>query len=167
MKRPHTLVPVLVVAGMLIAACGSNAEPTNADLAGDADLSQSWGCGIGFAASNADQTVAIFIYSNDHEPNPPVSFPDSKWEARLVFGKDLMANHCDDVIEPDEPEQIITEEWEITSGTLEFDVPDGGPCGAVGPVVGEFSDLKWENSKSTVDLGDLTVTNDSYGCFAG
>lgn len=167
MKRSHALVPVLIAAAILLAACGSEPESANAKLAQDTDLSESWGCGIGFAASNPEQTVAIFIYSNDHEPNPPVTFPDSNWDARLVVGKDLMANHCDDVIEPGKPEQVITEEWSITSGTLEFEVPQGGLCGAAGPVVGELRDLQWENSDSTVDFGDLTVINDAYGCFAG
>jgi hypothetical protein len=154
---------------MVVTACSDNevAEPTNAGIAADAELSEFWPCGVGFAASNADQTVALFVYSNNSEPNPPITFPDPTWDARLVLGEDLLANHCDDVIEEGEPIPVIEEEWVINGGTLEFDDPGTGLCGAPGPVTGTLTGLTAENNDSTVDIGDVEVVNDSYGCFAG
>jgi hypothetical protein len=148
-------------------ACGATAEPTNSQIAAETELSDFWPCGIGFAASNADQTVALFVYSNDQAPMPPVSFPDEAWDARLVLGTDLMAILCDDVIEEGDPTPVIDEEWVIIGGTLEFDDPGTGLCGAPEPVTGTFTGLTAENNDSTVDIGDLEVVNDSYGCFAG
>ncbi|HEY5891321.1 MAG TPA: hypothetical protein VIW94_11575 [Acidimicrobiia bacterium] len=157
----------LAVLGMLLTACGTPAEPTNAEIASETELTEHWPCGIGFAASNSEQTVALFVYSNDSEPNPPVSFPDPAWDARLVLGQDLLANHCDDVIEPGEPEPVIEEEWTINGGILDFEDPGTGLCGAPGPVTGSFTGLAGENNASTVEIGDLEVVNISYGCFAG
>jgi hypothetical protein len=157
---------ILVIA--MLGACGTSIESSpNAQLAADAELTEHWGCGIGFVASNEDQTAALFVYSTDHEPMPPVSFPDPAWDARLVVGEDLMANHCDDVIEPGEPEPVISEEWQVDAGTLTFDLPDGGVCGAAGPVIGTFNGLSASNETTTVDIGDLAIENASYGCFAG
>jgi hypothetical protein len=165
LKRILILSAVLIALGAC--ATASPEPPTNAEMAANADLSAFWGCGIGFAASNQEQTVALFVYSNHEGPTPPISFPDPTWDARLVVGKDLLSNHCDDVFEPGEPEPLIEEEWQITDGTLEFEVPDGGQCAAAGPVTGTFTGLSATNSNSTVDLGNLTVVNGAYGCFAG
>ena len=160
---------ILIVGTCLaIAACSSGSTaPTNADLAEQADLTEHWPCGIGFAASNSDQTVALFVYSNNNEPHPPIRFPDSTWDARLVLGQDLLANHCDDVIEPGEPEPVIEEEWVINGGTLEFEDPGTELCAAPGPVTGSFTALTGKNNAGTLEIGDLEVVNDSYGCFAG
>lgn len=158
----------VAVAGLILGACaGPTVEPGNAELAEQAELTEFWPCGIGFAASNQEQTVALFVYSNDNEPDPPVSFPSEAWDARLVLGEDLLANHCDDVIEEGEPVPLIEEEWVINGGTLEFDDPGTGICGAPGPVSGTFTGLTAENNANTVDIGDLEVVNSSYGCFAG
>lgn len=165
MRRSGLLLAVIALA---TAACGgSTAEPGNAQIASEAALTEFWPCGIGFAASNAEQTVALLVYSSDNEPTPPVSFPDAGWDARLVVGKDLMANHCDDVIEEGEPVPEIEEEWHISTGSLEYTDPGTGFCGAAGPVTGTFTDLEAENSQTVVKLGDLTVLNENYGCFAG
>ncbi len=164
----RTLLIFVVGTALALTACSSGSTvPTNADLAEQADLTEFWPCGIGFAASNSQQTVALFVYSNDNEPNPPISFPDETWDARLVLGEDLLANHCDDVLEEGEPVPVIEEEWVINGGTLEFEDPATGLCGAPGSVIGTFTGLTAENNASTADIGDLEVVNDSYGCFAG
>jgi len=153
---------------LALSACTSGSgEQTNADLAQQADLSEFWGCGIGFAASNKEQTVALFVYSADQEPVPPVAFPDGKWEARIVVGKDLLANHCDDVIEEGEPVPVVEEEWVIDGGTLEFVHTDAGLCGGSGPVTGSFTGLTATNSSSSLVIADLEIVNENYGCFAG
>jgi len=157
----------LAILGVLLTSCGATAEPDNAEIASQAELTEFWGCGFGFAASNVEQTVALFVYSTDQAPMPPVSFPDETWDARLVLGEDLLANHCDDVLEEGEPVPVIEEEWAVNAGTLEFEDPDAGICGAPGPVTGSFTGLTAGNDSSTVDLGDLEVVNVSFGCLAG
>ncbi|MEX0796463.1 MAG: hypothetical protein WD274_07200 [Acidimicrobiia bacterium] len=135
----------------------------------EADLSMSWGCGLGFTLSTPDQRVALYLSPNDYEavPNSPVSFPDDAWQASVAVGKNLMANHCDDVLEGWEPEAVFAAEWPVISGTLEFEPPESASCGAIGPVEANLSGIVVETPEGPVDLGDLTVVNEAYGCFAG
>ena len=101
-----------------------------------------YGCGFGFWASNADQTAGIFVEFTDFDAAnagqvPPVgAVPSVIWSGRVDVGTDLFANWCDDVVEPGEPEPVVTETWQIVdaghrhrgnttgadaSGTLERD----------------------------------------------
>lgn len=162
------MLSLLIVAGVALSGCSAaSVEPTNAELVEQTELSEFWACGIGFAASNTDQSVALFVYSNDQNPMPPVSFPDDTWDAKILVGKDLLANHCDDVLEEGEPVPVIEEEWTVDGGLLNFVHPDTGLCGATGPVAGTFTALTAANSTSSIDIGDLEVVNENYGCFAG
>jgi hypothetical protein len=134
-----------------------------------ADLSMSWGCGLGFTLSTSDQRVALYLSPTDHEsvPSPPVSFPDDAWQASVAVGKNLMVNHCDDVLEGWEPEAVFAAEWPVISATLEFEPPDTASCGGTGPVEADLTGVVVETPEGPVDLGDLTVVNEAYGCFAG
>ncbi|CAN5859181.1 hypothetical protein BH23ACT4_BH23ACT4_02770 [soil metagenome] len=135
----------------------------------EADLTTSWGCGLGFTLSTPDQRVALYLYPTDHEasPNPPDSFPDDAWHASVAVGKNLMVNHCDDVLEGWEPEAVFAVEWPVVSGTLDFEPSEIGSCGAIDPVEATLTGIVVETSEGPVDLGDLTVVNEYYGCFAG
>ncbi len=135
----------------------------------EADLSMSWGCGLGFTLSTPDQRVALYLYPTNFEatPQPPDSFPDEAWHASVVVGKNLMVNHCDDVQEGWEPEAVFAAEWSVISGTLEFDPPESTTCGAIGPVEATLTGIVVETPEGPVDLGDLNVVNEYYGCFAG
>ena len=141
------------------------------DLAREAELTRSWGCGLGFTLSSSDQRVALYLTPNDYEtvPTSPVNFPDDGWTATLVIGKNLMVNHCDDVAEFWEPDRIVAAEWPVESGTLAFE-PSGAEliaCGASGPVEATLSNLTVETPNGPLELGELEVVNDAYGCFAG
>lgn len=135
----------------------------------EADLTLSWGCGLGFTLSSPDQQVALWLWPNDQEtvPNPPVNLSDGTWRASVAVGKNLMVNHCDDVIEGWEPESVFAAEWQVISGTLDFEPPESASCGAVGPVEATLTGIVVETPEGPVDLGDLTVVNEAYGCFAG
>ena len=135
----------------------------------ESELTTSWGCGLGFTLSTPDQRVALYISPNDYEalPNPPISFPDDAWRASIAVGKNLLANHCDDVLEGWEPEAVFAAEWPVITGTLEFEPPEAASCGPTGPVEATLTGIIVETPEGPVDLGDLTVVNEAYGCFAG
>lgn len=134
-----------------------------------ADLSRSWGCGLGFTLSSPDQRVALWLWPNDQEtaPNPSVNLSDGTWRASVAVGKNLMVNHCDDVIEGWEPEAVFAAEWPVISGTLDFEPPESASCGGIGPVEATLTAIVVETPEGPVDIGDLTVVNEAYGCFAG
>jgi hypothetical protein len=135
----------------------------------EADLSMSWGCGLGFTLSSPDQRVAMHLTPNDYEtvPSSPADFPNGAWQAWVLIGKNLMVNHCDDVLEGWEPEVVFAAEWPVVSGILEFEPPESASCGATGPVEATLTGIVVETPEGPVDLGDLTVVNEAYGCFAG
>lgn len=135
----------------------------------EADFNTSWGCGLGFTISTGDQRVALYLVPADYDtiPDPPVSFPADDWEAHVVLGKNLMVNHCDDVIEGWEPEPEIAASWPIASGLLDFDAPNTEPCGSGSPVIATLTQVVVDTPQGPVKMGDLTIVNDAYGCFAG
>lgn len=136
-----------------------------------ADLTESWGCGLGFTVSTVDQRVAIYLTPTDPDAMPvsPADLSGEAWIGTVVVGKNLMVNHCDDVAEFWEPERVVAAEWPVTSGALTFD-PSGedlAPCGGSGPVHATVEGLEVETPEGVVELGELRIANDSYGCFAG
>lgn len=161
----------MVVVDQLTPAFDASALPPDelVTMLRDTDFSISWGCGLGFTLSSPDQRVALYLSPSEFEaiPKSPVSFPDVGWNASVVVGKNLMVNHCDDVIEGWEPESVVAAEWPVTAGTLQFEAPEGESCGGSGPVEASLDGIVVETPEGPVELGDLTVVNEHYGCFAG
>lgn len=133
-----------------------------------ASLTESWGCGFGFAVSTADQRVGLFMYTDAASTSDEmVVLPDTRWDATVMVGKDLFANHCDDVVEFHEPETIVAATWPLTAGSFEVaaSASEGEWCGTIvttrltGAVVG--------TPRGDIPLGDLDLVNDAWGCFAG
>ena len=138
----------------------------------DADLAESWGCGLGFTASSADQRVAVMLHPVDFEkaPTPPISLPSSEWEATVAIGKNLLVNNCDDVWEYWEPESVVAASWPLSAGTIRFEAPDQTgfeACGTAGPVEATLEGAVIDTPDGPLELGDLTIVNEAYGCFAG
>lgn len=135
-----------------------------------ADLSESWPCGLGFTLASVDQTVAIYVHPRDASLPiaSEVTFPSESWEGYVVIGRDLLINHCDDVVEPDEPERIIDATWPLVAGTLSFDAPSAeGICNSSGDVEATLNGAAAQSASGIVGLKDLVIVNSSYGCFAG
>lgn len=132
-----------------------------------AELTKSWGCGLGFTLSSEDQHVALFLHpKSEIASESPVTFPDETWNASILIGNDLLANNCDDVIEPDEPEAYSVANWPLSAGTLTFAPPDDPTC--VGEsVVGTVDEAVVETPNGELSLGSLSITNEAFGCFAG
>lgn len=133
-----------------------------------ADLSRSWGCGIGFAASTADQRVALIIHLKDAsgDVKAPVSFPADEWIGEIVIGKHLMTQWCDDAIESWAPEALVVARWPLVGGELDF-TPPAELCTAPTPVTATLRNATVETPNGDIVLGRLSLANDAYGCFAG
>jgi len=164
----------MVVAATLVFALGC-AGPASAPDPVDADLEEmdAYGCGFGFWLGSAGGDVAVRLAVVDEEAAArgdiprEVELPHDAWEARLVLGRDLYANWCDDVLEPDEPEPVVDEEWPITAGAITL----AGPApeqGCPGELTATLEGLEATAADGTVvDLGGREVTNPHWGCFAG
>ncbi len=141
-------------------------------LARTAEFGVSWGCGLGFTLSSEDQRVVLYLDPTDFgsAPTPPITFPDAAWSGRVVVGKNLLVNHCDDVMEYWEPESIVAASWEVTEGVLDFEAPTEvgfDACGTAGPVEASLTGAVISTPDGPLELGDLTMVNEFYGCFAG
>ena len=156
----------IVFLALVIAACGTTSGV--GDIADIESLTETHGCGTGFWVGNPEQTMALRIgYLGDGPPPAEVSLPDPAWRAELIDGRDLYANWCDDVIEPDEPEPQQVRVLPVVSGTLEIigDPPqpfNGGPLSVRATrLVVDVGDGE------THPLGDIEIENPLWGFFAG
>lgn len=152
-----------------VVTTGTTQAPSTRAVA-TADLTEMWGCGYGFHASNPEQTVALrFTAATSAPPSSRTAeLPDPAWEAEVVTGTDLYANWCDDVIEPDEPTPVIDGTFPVVGGTIAVTAPTPNVgCGdAEATAVITGLEVRAPDG-ATLGLGDLTVTNPSWGCFAG
>jgi hypothetical protein len=123
--------------------------------------------GYGFYLSNADQAVGLFISTNRPDV-PEVSdlVTDDIWSAEVQIGEDLFANWCDDVIEVDEPEPRVTDRWSLGAGSISI---NSRPAECVGePATATLSGVVvMTTNGAQIELDDIDVTNNAWGCFAG
>lgn len=156
----------LVILGLLLAACGTTSGV--GDIADLDSLTETYGCGTGFWVGNPEQTTALRLgYQGDGPPPPEVSLPDPAWRAELIDGRDLYANWCDDVMEPDEPTPQHVRVLPIISGTLEIvgEPPQPFEGGSLSVIA---TDLVIDvGDGETHELGDIEIENPSWGFFAG
>ncbi len=119
-------------------------------------------CGYGFSAASPDQSVAFQVYF-DPSGDPYSGTYDlaDATVAAVNFGADLMANWCDDVLEPDEPEPRVDERWTITGGTVTITI-EGQRA------TGEFRDIMALTPDDVeYPLGNATIVNEGWGVIAG
>ena len=172
---PLASLSLLVAA---LGACGTDDDggdggvdpgPSESGLAA-VELTEDLGCGYGFAVVDKDETTLLSIYrgTDAGKVTRTVSLPDSAWEAEVRVGTHLAANWCNDVIM--DPQAETDETWEIVEGTLEFvgEVPPVDGASADQPVRAELTGVVVEGPDGEqVELGDLSLSNDSWGFFAG
>lgn len=134
------------------------------------ELTDDHPCGLGFQTASADQRYALLLWPADASTPPPggsVELPSPDWNAELQVGEDLMANWCDDVLEPGEPTPHVTATWPVTAGTLTFAPPPSPGCGG-DAVTARITGLEiTAPDGETIALPDRFITNDAYGCVAG
>jgi len=157
---------VLVVGLSLVAGCGSDGEESTPTP----ELTEQYGCGYGFYASNPEQTVGMFIEFSDFEAAADGDVPsmsqleDGTWRAHLKFGTDLFANWCDDVLEPGEPTSEVGETWQLT-GTIEVDeLPQTGQGPASATLTGV--EARGPNNE-LIAFEPFEIENEFWGSFAG
>ena len=135
------------------------------------DLTVSHGCSFGFALGDEDQTTGLVLTFLDFEAaesgdvGTEYQLPGAAWDADLTMGRDLFSNWCDDVIEPGEPEVVIDKAYSVWGRLVIDELPEAGTCG---PASGTLFDASYLNDvDQRIELGDIALTNDSWGCFAG
>ncbi len=129
-----------------------------------------WPCGYGFAVSDAEQRVGLFLTPTTPEPPTagPVVLPDERFVVTVVVGEHLFVNHCDDVLEWFEPEAQRLAEWPVTAGRFDYQPgEDTGFCTGGRPVVTTLTDALVTTPLGEQPLPTLELTNDAFGCFAG
>lgn len=135
-----------------------------------ATLDTHWPCGYGFAVSDTAQRVGLFVYPTTPEPPEPgtVTLPDERFTATVVVGEHLFVNHCDDVMEWFEPEQIRLAEWDVVGGRFDYR-PEGagGACSDTPSVTTVLSEVSVATPTGPVALGPIELVNEAFGCFAG
>jgi hypothetical protein len=128
-------------------------------------------CGFGFAIGSLDQTLGLFLFMSGDTPpdsSAPVDLPDGDWTAELWVGRDLFANHCDDVVEVSEPEPVVAETWTVVAGSITVDAvhrPDGNGQATAAGILTDAVVKSAEGER--IDLDDIELRNDCWGCFAG
>jgi len=158
----------IVLLGALVAlsACsgGDDAGPE------PVDLTVEYPCGFGFYASNEDQTTGMLLTYRDFDGawagNVARSGQiEAAWDAQLQYGTDLFANWCDDVLEPNEPTPEVDTTWAITGEIEVVELPAAGVCGTATAQLHDV--VAMGPADQMLELGELTITNPSWGCFAG
>jgi hypothetical protein len=129
-----------------------------------------WPCGYGFAVSDVDQLVGLYVQPTS--PGPPaagtVTLPDERFEVTVVIGRHLFANHCDDVLEWFEPEPQPSVTWPVTAGGFDYRPgEDTGMCTGTGPVAARLTDAVVTTPSMALELPPIDLRNDAFGCFAG
>ena len=169
----HMAMRILLLSLLLAACTYPGVESIPIDAPDLSQVSESYPCGYGFQAGSPDQTVGIFLYPSDFPRTPEeaaiaeIDLPNEDWVAVVAQGSDLFSNWCDDVMEPGEPTPYRAAEHTIVAGHLSITSAEGPfDCGGV-PVTAELTDLVIEVDGERVELGDITITNDGWGCFAG
>ncbi len=190
MTSPRLRTVLTVLALTVIGACGGDGTPvttvaptsTSAAVTtpttppvGDLTLTltQTWGCGHGFWMSDQEQTMGLLIDTGGVDQTAltagtPVDLPDEQWRATVMLGENLFANWCNDVVDETTPQPVITAEFEVTAGTV---IPQHIPpfdmaCQAEEATL-EVRGLTATGPDGDVTIPDMTMVNDSWGCFAG
>ena len=156
-----------VAVAITLSAC----SPSMSGVVDEPDLTVAHGCGFGFALGDEDQTTGLVVTFLDFEAaekgdvGGEYQLPGGAWDADLTFGRDLFSNWCDDVIEPGEPEVVIEKAYSVWGRLVINELPEAGTCG---PASGTLFDASYLNDVDRrIDLGDIALTNEFWGCFAG
>ena len=145
-------------------------QPPSIRAVSQAQLTEPWGCGHGFAATNTTRTIALVL-----QPEAPprvgsstVTLPDPAWHGHLDLGRDLLSVACADLDVRRSP--AADETWPVVHGTLRIDAPASASGCAPSPIPARVvaTDLSVEAPDGTIiTFPELTMTNDQWGCSAG
>ena len=148
---------------------GSSGPTSGPEGLADVELTTDLGCGFGFARADeeGETMLRISVSQEAGELGRTVTFPAPGWDAVVEVGEHLTANWCTDVIE--EPQRDVQETWQVVEGTLTFagTVPTTD-SESIDEATAELTDVVVVSEDGErVELDDLTLTNGSWGLFAG
>lgn len=155
-----------------LAAAFDPAELSTEDhrrLIAEADFTEDWPCGRGWAISTADQHVGIVIYQlDDRQPSndAPVGLPDSGWTADVIVGSFLFVNHCNDAVEEWMPEQTVVARLPLTGSVSIHDVVPA-PSDPSSPVTATLEGASVDIDGDRLELPTIELRNEAYNFFAG
>lgn len=151
-----------------VVTSGTSQPPAVRSVA-QAQLSEPWSCGWGFAAVDPSRTVALLLRPDAVPPvgSSTVTFPAPGWEVEVQLGTDLLAVKCSDLDfrRPPAPDET----WPVVGGTLQISAPPLGGCGAESTAATALAtDVTVEAPDgTTITFADLSLVNDQWGCLAG
>lgn len=127
-------------------------------------------CGRGWATSTADQRVGLVIYEAQPASsvtNNQIVLPDPDWNASILIGKNLFAEHCNDAVEDWVSVPTIAFQWPLSAGVItivdQVPDPDDGPAQVRASLEGGQVDT----GAGTIALPKIELDNRSYNFFAG
>jgi hypothetical protein len=135
-----------------------------------AEFTEAWPCGRGWAASSADQRVGLLIYATGDGSTgtgPRIDLPDEDWEARVVVGTHLFAEHCNDAIEPWVAVPSIAASWAVVGGRLDIGDPLPGPSDPPAAVRAVLDGGEVDTGSGRIALPTIELINTAFNAFAG
>jgi hypothetical protein len=159
--EPGAVPPDVVTTG--------TSQPPSVRQVAQAQLTEPWVCGFGFAATDASHSVALVLRTPAPPPPGPstVTLPAPGWSGEVQLGTDLLRVDCGDldVMIPAAPD----ESWPVVGGTLQIDAPTPNGCTPSDPPArGTATNLTVEAPDGTrITFPTLALTNDLWGCSAG
>ena len=160
----------LIPAGATSTSTSTTAPaPTVGATVTGGDLVDERGCFTTFQIGDPAETVALVITPSDAAAvvtGATGTIGDTTWSGEVLIGTDLFGNWCDDVMEPGEPTREVAETWPVVAG--EIRVTAGAPDGCPGEAAIDLTGVVAVRPDGTsLDIGNLSITNDAYGCIPG
>jgi hypothetical protein len=153
--------------GPSVVTTGTSLPPLIRTVA-QAELSEPWGCGYGFVATDPSHFVALALRSDVPVPvgSSTITLPAPGWVSEVQVGYDLFTVACADLDQQRPP--TPDDRWPVVAGTLQITVPESMGCGGGSVATAVATGLTIETSDgSTIGFPELTLVNDQWGCFAG
>ena len=148
----------------------SLSEVELAEFVKNAEFTQHWKCGRGWATSTSDQRVGLIIYEAEPwgaDGVNEISLPNTGWNASILVGKNLFSEHCNDAIEMWIALPTIAQQWPLSAGRVVITDPMPGPDEDPAHVRALLEGGEIETVDGRIQLPRLDLDNESFNFFAG
>lgn len=148
----------------------SLSEAELAEMVKNAEFTEHWGCGRGWATSTSDQRVGLVIYEGDPwsaDGIDEISLLDTGWNGAVIVGKNLFSEHCNDAIEMWIALPTMAQQWPLSGGKVVVTDPMPGPDGDPAHVRAVLEGGRIETESGTIQLPRIDLDNRSFNFFAG
>ncbi len=148
----------------------SLSEVELAEMVENAEFTEHWKCGRGWATSTSDQRVGLIIYEAEPwsaEGVDEISLPDTAWNALILVGKNLFSEHCNDAIEMWIALPTIAQQWPLSGGKVVVTDTMPGPDDEPAYVRAVLEGGEIETESGMIQLPRIDLDNESFNFFAG